>query len=182
VLPPDQPLSEAGPDNNGGTPSAAWLNTVKHDLQGMISVQARAFGLGSLPPRPVTLRDPVSDGLLIGLLGVAADAAATRSFTELDKAIADRALAQRLMRCWPTPWTEKPDPLPLPNHGLHGPAPQRMVFVREGTPAFDAWKTRWHAINGNHPLFLSNQLDRATGLRTRGILRETLFPPHPEGR
>jgi hypothetical protein len=59
--------------------------------------------------------------------------------------------------------------------------PGDPVFVRAGTPAFEAWEARWRFENNRPPsakLFTIER--RIDGVLTRGTLRPTLFPPKRE--
>ena len=56
--------------------------------------------------------------------------------------------------------------------------PREPVFVIEGTPAFDAWANRWRAENGMRATARPFTIERTVqGVRRRGMLRDTLFPP-----
>ncbi len=55
--------------------------------------------------------------------------------------------------------------------------PRERIFVRERTPAFDAWAGRWRAENGNRPMW--TPFSRVHGCR--GVWRDTLFPPRADG-
>jgi len=60
--------------------------------------------------------------------------------------------------------------------------PSEQVFVRVGTPAFDAWEQRWRDENNRLPREKLFTIERKIdGKVYRGTLRPTLFPPKRNG-